>query len=518
MLSLSPMPAFDRRPNRRAQPAVLLAGALFAACSSANDLPSGFTLGTATAGFQVDMGCPTLPAERCEDRASDWYVYATSTAAKARMGTFLKGDPPSGGPGMFETYAADFDRMRGLGLGAYRFSVEWSRVFPRSTRGVDDHEALRALADPEALAFYKAQLAALRARGLRPFVTLHHYTLPTWVHDGVGCTLDFARCSPRGWLEPWIVDEIAKYAGFVARELGAEVDVWATMNEPFAVVLAGYLQPTATRSNPPAQTLRWREAKTVMLAMIQAHARMVDAVRAADAVDADGDGRAAELGIVYPVAPILPKDPTNPLDQAAAENLSYVYNDVFMNAVAKGVLDDDLDGAGEPRADLAGRLDWFGLNYYFKVVVEGTTESFLPDLSPLLTANPLTLEQGAVYAEGIRDMLRKVHEAYGLPVYITENGATPETDGGQERFLAEHLQHVLLATREDGVDVRGYFWWSYVDNYEWNHGFEMRFGLYGLAGDAAKTRVERPVAALLRSIAEAQAIPDAVVERYPVAR
>jgi beta-glucosidase len=77
---------------------------------------------------------------------------------------------------------------------------------------------------------------------------------------------------------------------------------------------------------------------------------------------------------------------------------------------------------------------------------------------------------------------------------------------------------VLLATREDGVDVRGYFWWSYVDNYEWNHGFEMRFGLYGLAGDAAKTRVERPVAALLRSIAEAQAIPDAVVERYPVVR
>lgn len=491
---------------------------LLGACSSKRSFPDEFVFGTAVAGFQVDMGCPTIPAERCEDRNSDWYAYVTSTAAQALGSTHLAGHPVSSGPGHFELFDSDFELAAGLGLEGFRFSIEWSRVFPESTVGIEGHDALKAHASAEALDYYRRMLAALKARGLTPLVTLHHYTLPRWVHDGAGCTIDFDGCSPRGWLEPWIVPEIAKYAGFIARELGGEIDQWATLNEPLAVVIPGYLMPTAARTNPPAQILKYQEAKTAILHMIDAHAAMVDAVRAGDTIDADGDGRETFIGVVYPVAPILPKDPSSLLDQRAAENISYIYNDIFLNAVIKGELDDDLDGKGEVQARLTDRSDYLGLNYYFKIVVEGEEESFIPDFSPLLTFDPLSLEQGEAYPEGLREMLQKIGAQYpDLPVIITENGADANVAGGQERFLAEHLQWLLRAIHDDELDVRGYYWWSLIDNYEWNHGMDMKFGLFSVdPSDPRKVRAPRPVASMYSGVVQERSVSEALREKFPI--
>lgn len=487
-----------------------------AACSSERALPEGFVLGTATAGFQVEMGCPTFAPERCEDRNSDWYQYITSTVTKAKSSNFLQGDPPSAGPGHYELWRDDFARMAELGLDGYRFSVEWSRIFPRSTVGVSGHEALRAIASGEALEYYKAQLAELRRLGIQPLLTLHHYTLPTWMHDAVGCNQNLDRCSPRGWLEPHVVEEIAKYAGFVAKELGAEVDWWATLNEPLtAVVLAGFLFQTETRTNPPAQFARFDDAKVVVVRMIEAHARMVDAVRANDTIDADGDGFATRLGLVNPLAPILPKDPESRVDRLAVKNLGYLLNELFLNAVINGDLDADLDGVAERRQDLVGKSDYFGLNYYTAATVVGDTESFAPAFSPLITVNPLSIEQGAPYPRGLYDMLVWFAAKYpSTPVIVTENGTFPEIEGGMERFLVEHLQWLARAKNEAGVDVRGYYWWSLMDNYEWNHGMSLRFGLYEV--DAAKRRNARPIADMYRRVAAAREIPSDLAERFPI--
>ncbi len=488
------------------------------ACSSERSFPADFVLGTAVAGFQVDMGCPTLPAEKCEDRRSDWYAYITSTAAIARSQTHLAGDPPSRGPGFYELYAQDLDRAKSIGTNGFRFSIEWSRIFPNSTVGVDDPAALDALADPDAMKYYRDLLAALKARGISPLVTLHHYTLPIWMHDGAGCTLDLDRCSPRGWLEPGIVAEIAKYAGFVGRHFGAEVDHWATLNEPLAVVIPGFLMPTPARTNPPSQLLRYEEGKQAILAMIRAHAAMVDALRANDTVDVDGDGRATFVGVVYPVAPVLPKDPSRALDVRAAENISYIYNDIFLNAVIKGELDEDIDGKGEVKPELVGRSDYLGLNYYFKVLVKGETSSFLPDFSPLLTFDPLALEQGEAYPEGLRTVLGKIKSAWPeMPVYITENGWDFASGYGQDKFLAEHLGYMLRAMHQDDVDVRGYYWWSLIDNYEWNHGMAMKFGLWAVDPmDPAKPRTPRPVVEAYRAVIEEGGLPDDLAERFPL--
>ncbi len=477
----------------------------------AGDFASDFLFGTAVAGFQVDMGCPTLPAEQCEDRASDWYQYITSPAILADPSTYVHGDPPSAAPGFRELWAEDVARLdEELHSGGFRFSLEWSRIFPSATDGVEGYEALLALADAQEVAWYHEVLAALRARGIEPLVTLNHYTLPLWIHDGVGCHADLAGCSPRGWVDAErTVAEIAKYAGFCAREFGAEVDLWATLNEPFAVVLPGYVLPSADRSNPPAVSLAATEAGVVFNALIEAHARMYDAVAANDLEDADGDGVAARTGIVYAMAPIKPMDPANALDVQAAQNVDYLWNLAFLDAVAGGELDADLDGTAEPVATLKDRMDYIGVNYYTRITVEGTDGPLLPDLSPLTTFNPFTLVPWENYPAGIGEVAATAWERYGKPIIITETGL-PVDEAAPEASTAWMVE-TLRAVRDAigaGVEIEGYFAWSLIDNYEWNHGMQLRFGMYRVEpNDPTKQRVLRPWGQAFADISRTRTLP-----------
>ena len=484
--------------------------------------PAGFLFGTATAGFQVDMGCPTLPKAQCADVNSDWYAYMTTPALLTNPHTYLNGDDPAvTGPGHWELYPQDHALARDtLKNNAFRMSLEWSRIFPASTEGVEEFDALRAIASADALAGYHAIFASLRAHGLTPLVTIHHYTLPLWIHDGAGCTIDLKACTSRGWLEPGrIVPEIAKYAGFVAREFGGEVDLWATLNEPFAVVLSGFLQPSKMRSNPPAQMLDAADAKTALFAMIDAHARMVDAVRAGDTVDADGDGRAASVGLVYAMAPVIPKNVHARLDREAAKNTFYLWDMLFLDAAVLGLTDPGLDGMKTYREDLAGRMDFVGLNYYQSIIVEGMDGSLLPDLSPMLTLNPFTLDSSQMHPRGLYEMLAYLAGRYRLPVIITENNGTQMWNGdvaAEARYMTENLQYVLLAI-DRGADVRGYFYWSFMDNIEWNLGMSGKFGLFAVdPSDPTKARTPRATVPLYAEIAGSASVPPALRQTYPI--
>ena len=423
------------------------------------------------------MGCPTIAAGQCEDRNSDWYAWITNPQLLADSSTFLAGTPPSQGPGFFELYPQDMARAAGeLGSNALRLSIEWSRVFPVSTIGVTD---LRSVASQPALAYYHAVFAAMKAHGLTPLVTLNHYTLPSWLHDAAGCHQDIEHCSPRGWLEASAVDEAARYAGFVAAEF-PEVKLWATLNEPLtAVVLAGYLLPSSDRTNPPGVSLRWAEAKAVFGALVHAHARMYDAVKAA----APG----AQVGIVYNLEPVSPKNATR--DAQAAHDFDYITNRVFLNAVVNGDFDDGLSGNIVHDPSLA-RLDFLGVNYYFRATVESAGGKLFADQTPYVTFDPFTLALKSD-ATGLGDAL-DIARSYGKPVYITETGVgDPNDDGTGAAWIAETFSQTKSALAR-GVDVRGYFYWTLMDNYEWNHGMTLKFGLYAVdPNDAAKARTPR---------------------------
>jgi beta-glucosidase/6-phospho-beta-glucosidase/beta-galactosidase len=486
-------------------------------CDGPEDLKFGkaFMFGSAIAGFQTEMGCPTVPAAECEDRSSDWYTWITDPTLKSDSTLFIKGDPPSAGPGFYELYEADLDRAaHELHHNAFRLSIEWSRVFPAATDGIDGFAALKTAASAKALAFYHALFAALKARGLRPFVTLNHYTLPTWIHDAAGCHADLDKCTHKGWVDhDRMLKEIAKYAGFVAQEFGGEVDLWATENEPLtALVLAGYLDPTADRSNPPGTFLRADAAKVVYHTLIEAHARMYDAVKAGDTVDTDGDGKPARVGIVYNLQAARP-DSTDPLDAKAVKNLLYVMNQVFLDGVGLGLFDENLDGNQVARDDLAHRLDFLGVNYYRRVVVQGTETSFLPQVSPLLTFNLLALNYDYDYSKGILDVFRFA-KRYNVPLVISETGVEDHQDTGlASRWLVETLTWVKRAMREN-IPVEGYFYWTLTDNYEWNHGMDIKMGLYAL-DLATKARTARNAVATFGRIAAAAEIPADLAAKYP---
>ena len=460
----------------------------------------GFLWGASTAGFQVEAGCPTIPAADCEDQASDWYQWVTDPDLIADPGTYLSGQPLSDGPGHYELYEADLARARDLGLGGLRVSIEWSRLFPDGiAEGAETAEALAAYADPQAMSYYNAYFDAITAAGLTPIVTLNHYTLPLWIHDGKACHEDPAGCEDRGWLDPdRLIRNIALYSAFCAQAFGDRVDTWATLNEPLAVVLAGYLLPSADRTNPPGITSP-ADAIAVLYRQAEAHIAMYDAVKAHDTADADGDGEASRVGVVHNLVALKPLDPASDLDAEGVVNADYVYNRAFLNAAARAEFDHDLDGVAEDvRPELAGRMDYVGINYYTRITVRGLLVPLIGDYEKFNFYPEVLFED---YPDGLYEVV-KVGADYGLPIYITESGKADPDDQAGETWLRPHLAALLRAHTElagTAAEVRGFFYWSLIDNYEWNHGMGMRFGLYEV-DTASKSRTLRPLGETYRSI------------------
>ena len=521
------------------RPGIALTGALALLCAVACDgtepigttgsglaagFPRDFQLGTAIAGFQVDMGCPTIAPAACEDRGSDWYQWITTPRILDNPILFMSKDPPTKGPGFFETFDRDIGAAASeLASGALRLSIEWSRIFPQPTFGVEGQDALRRIASEEGIAYYHRLFASMKARGLRPFVTLNHYTLPLWIHDGNACNQsldDCVRAGRGGWADPRrgrIVGEIAKYAGFVAKEFGGEVDLWATENEPFsAVVVAGYLVATPMRSNPPGLSGLWASvsgAKTAASAMVEAHARMYDAVHANDLADADGDGDAAKVGLVYSYVDLVANG-TSADDQRVLADAHYFFHDMFMDGIVFGRLDETWDhapGAAPVRPDLAGRCDFVGVNYYEAFTPKPTILPALSFISPHVTFDLLQPFDGAA-PRGIGPVLREVAAHYHLPLYVSETGSVQDDEKKGAAWVVATLGEVKRAIA-DGVDVRGYFTWTLMDNYEWNHGSSIRMGLYAV-DPATKERRLREAGRAFAEAARARDVTPALEARY----
>jgi beta-galactosidase len=492
--------------------------------------PLAFGFGTAIAGFQVDMGCPSLPAAQCEDVNSDWYQYITTKRLVSNPLLFESGDAPATGPGFYELYQDDIARAGGTGEGqlgsnVLRLSIEWSRIFPTSTAGVTSFADLHALANPAALAFYHAVFAELRSRGMRPSVTINHYTLPLWIHDGNMCNQDFDSCiaaHKAGWADPdrtRIVGEFAKYAGFLGKEFGSEVDEWATLNEPFsAVVVSGYLMATPARSSPPGRTGPWMNvsaAKTATLAMIEGHAAAYDALKANDVIDADGDGAPARVGLVYAFTQIDPQT-SDAGDAKAALNADYFFHDMMLDGIAFGRVDPNWDAnyadpASRPvRPDLANRLDWLGVNYYFEFKAQSTVVTGLPFISPDINFNMLQ-SFNAEAPNGLYSVLMHARR-FGVPMTVTETGYVQDDAHKAAAWTVETVRATQRAIA-DGADVHGFYTWSLMDNYEWNHGTGMKFGLYSV-DPTTKARAQRESGRVFAQVIRAGGVTAELAAQY----
>ncbi|HEU0024028.1 MAG TPA: glycoside hydrolase family 1 protein [Thermoleophilaceae bacterium] len=514
----------------RALPVALALLAAVPGAAAARDFPRDFHWGTAIAGLQSEAGGQPSNA----DRRSDWWVWSRDPLNIERG--WVTGDAIDRGPGHWRLFRRDIglaaERLRST---AFRFSIEWSRVFPRSTAGVRvgshiDFRDLRRLdrvANRSAVRHYARVLRASRGRGLEPFVTVSHFSLPTWIHDPIAARDALAGRGPDdalprirrgGWLDKATVREFRKYAAYLAWKFGRRVTYWTPLNEPMVVAANGYVNvPGAFAGYFPPGAFSFSAAIRVVTNLVRANAAAYDEIHLFD--------REARVGPVHNMIGFTPADSDSAADRRAAGHADYVFNRLFLNAVVRGREDLNVDGRisrSERHPGRAGKADYIGLNYYFRSRVTALGDSisdriklldFLPTnsystpLSPGLSPCPTTCTDFGweIYPEGFRSSLATAGR-YGLPVFVTENGLADADDDLRAGYLVSHLRAVRAAMRSGQARVRGYLYWTLVDNFEWAAGYYPRFGFFSYDPDTLR-RAERPSARLFARIARTGNLP-----------
>src|SRR3954471_6606757 len=337
--------------------------ALASPAFGAKKLPKSFLWGVATAGFQGEMG-PGAP----NDPNSDWWAWVRDpeNIQKKRV----SGNLPEQGGSQWTNYKTDVGLARNrLHANAYRLSIEWSRIFPRSTEGATTLGELDAVADQSALEHYRAVLTAIRKAHMTPFVTLNHFTLPLWLHDPIAARDAFAGVGPDdpppsfadgGWLDPGAPAEFGKYAGYIAAKLGDLIDYYAPINEANVVAVQGYLNVEGVFATwyPPG-VFNYKAVIDTLLNEARANAAAYDAVKAQDAT--------ARVGLVQHMIAFRAAKPGSGQDRRGTQHADSLFTLTFLLAAIRGECDANADAViapGEVQPELVRKADFVGVNYY----------------------------------------------------------------------------------------------------------------------------------------------------------
>lgn len=410
--------------------------------------PPGFLWGLATSSYQIEG------AVHLDGRGPSIWDTFCRTPGRVREGH--TGDVACDHVHRLEE---DLDLLAALGVGAYRFSVAWPRVLPD---GVTPH--------PRGLDFYDRLVDGLLARGIQPWLTLYHWDLPQALEDR------------GGW--PWrgTVDAFCRFADLTSRRLGDRVETWLTHNEPWCASMLGYQSGIHA---PGRQS--WPDALAAAHHLLLSHGAAVPILRA----NAPG----AKVGITLNFTPATPAS-TDPADVDAARWFDGWFNRWFLDPVlGRGYPEDMLRDYAPHLPDgptflqpgdlqtIAAPLDLLGVNYYTRAILRADGAA-LPREVPDPPPERRTGIGWEIWPDGLHTLLLRLRDA-GLPLYITEAGAAWETgpdahgevhDARRVAWLDAHLRAARRAM-EDGADLRGFFAWSMLDNFEWAEGYTQRFGL-----------------------------------------
>ena len=456
----------------------------------------GFLLGVATSAHQIEGG-----------NQNDWTDWEVSNYPDGRP--HVKGHATATiAADSWQKWPQDVEAIQILGANLYRFGVEWSRLEPSEGAW-----------NSAAVANYRKQLLALRSarpQAIQAMLNLYHFTLPRWV------------AQKGGWEWAGAVPAFAAFASRVAHEFGDVVDLWCTLNEPNVYATKSYMS-----GEWPPGVREPRRAADVMATLLKAHAAATKAIRAADVIDADGDGKATRIGLAHNVRVFDPANAFDPLDRLVARYSDAFYNRAIPDAVRDGRIRISLPtvvSIDEPAADLKGTFDWLGLNYYTRDVLrsrvarrwfgkrkenDDSTNTVAGDSSAAATraragapyevvvepGTPVTDLGWPIYPEGLLRVLEEFAD-YGWPILVSETGLADVSGTVRPGFMRSHALAIDEALRA-GIPVIGYVHWSLMDNFEWSHGYDGRFGLFTIdfARDPLLVRRPTPAVETFRSFA-----------------
>jgi len=446
---------------------------------AALSFPPGFVWGSATAAYQVEGAVDADGRGR-----SIWDTFC------AVPGAIANGDTGAVACDHYHRYPDDVALMASLGLGAYRFSVAWPRVQPDG-RGAPNQKGLD---------HYRQVVEKLLEHGVVPYVTLYHWDLPQALQDR------------GGWPARDTAYRFADYAGIVHDALGDVVRHWITLNEPKVSSHAGYgggIHAPGIRD----LDLRDRAAHHLLLA----HGLGLQRLRA---------GRhtaGQQVGITLDLSPVAPASPSAD-DVAAAERLDADSHRMFLDPILSGAYPPGVFGSSSLPDFVApgdldlvnGPIDFLGVNYYRRMLVRAAPTGHLRAETVIPSGTPVTAVGWPVEPDGLRDLLVGLKADHpGLPpIYITENGAALYDEVGADGQVddpvrVDYLHRHLAALHEAiafGVDVRGYFVWTLIDNFEWAEGYAKRFGIVYVDHDD-QSRVPKTSARWYGQVARDNAVP-----------
>lgn len=440
--------------------ATKLLGALGRGAMATRRFPDDFIFGTATAAYQIEGA-----AAEGGRAPSIWDDFSHTT------GKVVDGDTGDVACDHYHLFESDVKLVASLGTSAYRFSVSWPRILPRGVAGGLNQEGVD---------FYKRLLVALKAAGVEPVVTLYHWDLPSAVHNATG-----------GWADPrgTVAEEFAEYARICFQEFGGDVKQWITLNEPWCSSLLGYVTGEHAPGNTDSPGVEpYRAAHN----LLRAHAAAVKVYRADFQKEQEGT-----IGITLNSDWAVAKANSGEEGKAAVKryldfNLGWFADPVWKGdypAVMREVVGERLPKfTDDEKMELKGSADFFGLNHYSTHIVSAAAEdgsdddtgpSFWKDEALSKEADPRwpRTDMGwSVVPQGLRGVLGYIHRTYSPPggIIVTENGlaavepdlAAALSDTARIVFYGSYISAVHDAL-DDGVDVRGYFLWSLLDNFEW---------------------------------------------------
>ncbi len=415
-----------------------------------NSFPRDFRWGVSTAAYQIEGA-----VDEGGRGASIWDAFSHTP------GLTKNGDTGDIADDHYHRWEADLDLMVSLGIRHYRLSLAWPRLQPTGQGALN----------PEGLEFYRALLTGMRDRCITPLVTLYHWDLPQALED------------EGGWANRETAYRFADYADVVVSELGPLATDWITINEPWCVSFLGY----GSGAHAPGKS------DTRLAVAAAHHTNLAHGLALARIRSINPELRVGNSNLVVDILPAS----ASPEDADAALRLDVMNNRIFLDPIYLGDYSADVHTIFDPFGlagviqpgdlELIGQpVDFMGLNHYQRVVVTADAAGGYLRLSER-PAQPATTSFGwSVVPDSLRSVLLRVSSEYTtLPIYVTENGASFDDYAGPDGFVndterVEYFSGYLAAAGqaiEEGVNLQGYYAWSFLDNFEWAEGYSKRFGL-----------------------------------------